>query len=66
MNNTPNPIQIQKFLGGLDYPADRKAILSKAKESGADDNVLRALESLPDKTYDGPTAVSAAVSDASS
>jgi hypothetical protein len=66
MNNAPNPIQIQKFLGGMDYPADRNAILSKAKESGADENVIRALEKLPDKKYDGPTAVSAAVSDAAS
>jgi hypothetical protein len=64
MNNTPNPIQIQKFLGGVDYPADRSALLAKAKDSGADENVLRALESLPDKSYDSPTAVSSAISDA--
>lgn len=66
MNDTPNPIQIQKFLGGVDYPASREALLSKAKESGADENVLRALEGIPDKEYDSPTAVSSAVSDAAS
>jgi hypothetical protein len=66
MNDKPNPIQIQKFLGGVDYPASREALLSQAKDSGADDNVLRALEGIPDREYDSPTAVSSAVSDAGS
>jgi hypothetical protein len=61
--DTPNPIQIQKFLGGVDYPASREALLSKAKDSGADSNVIKALEAIPDKQYDSPTAVSSAVSD---
>lgn len=63
MAETPNPIQIQKFLGGVDYPASRDALLSKAKDSGADSNVIQALEAIPDKEYDSPTAVSSAVSD---
>ncbi|MDQ0616020.1 DUF2795 domain-containing protein [Arthrobacter globiformis] len=63
MAETPNPIQIQKFLSGIDYPANREALISRAKESGADSNVLDALQSIPDKEYDSPTAVSSAVSD---
>lgn len=66
MNETPNPIQVQKFLGGVDYPATRDALLAKAKDSGADDDIMRALEGIPDKEYDSPTAVSSAVSDAGS
>jgi hypothetical protein len=66
MADTPNPIQIQKFLGGVDYPASCDALLSKAKDSGADSNVMQALEAIPDKEYDSPTAVSSAVSDSSS
>ncbi|ADX74211.1 hypothetical protein Asphe3_31010 [Pseudarthrobacter phenanthrenivorans Sphe3] len=66
MAETPNPIQIQKFLGGVDYPASREALLSRAKDSGADENVIRALEGIPDQEYDSPTAVSSAVSDSSS
>ncbi|MDQ1056138.1 hypothetical protein QFZ23_000039 [Arthrobacter globiformis] len=64
MAETPNPIQIQKFLGGIDYPASRETLLSRAKESGADTSVLDALQKIPDKEYDSPTAVSSAVSDA--
>jgi hypothetical protein len=63
MANTPNPIQIQKFLGGVDYPATKEALLAHAKDSGADSDVLDALQNIPDKEYDAPTAVSSAVSD---
>jgi hypothetical protein len=61
MPETPNPIQIQKFLGGIDYPARRDDLVDKAQQSGADDNVLQSLRNLPDKEYDGPTEVSEAV-----
>jgi len=64
MADAPNPIQVQKFLGGIDYPATKETLISKAKESGADSNVLDALQNIPDKEYDSPTAVSSAVSDA--
>ena len=63
MPEKPNPIQVQKFLGGLDYPVRRDDLLSKARESGADENVLSALEGLPDREYDSPTSVSSAISE---
>ncbi len=66
MADTPNPIQIQKFLSGIDYPAKRAELLSRAKESGADNNVMEALQALPDREYDSPTAVSSAISDSNS
>lgn len=53
-----NPIQVQKFLKGLDYPADKKAVLDKARSEGADDNVLDTLGRIPDRRYDGPNAIS--------
>jgi hypothetical protein len=62
MNDVPNPIQIQKFLGGIDYPANRETLIARAKESGADDNVISALEKLPDREYGRPTDVSEAIS----
>jgi hypothetical protein len=63
MAETPNPIQVQKFLGGMDYPVDKSTILSTAKDKGADDTVLQALERIPDVEYDAPTAISKAISD---
>jgi hypothetical protein len=63
MSDTPNPIQIQKFLAGVSYPADRKTLISTAEKEGADSPALDALKAIPDKEYDSPTAVSSAVSD---
>jgi hypothetical protein len=62
MSDTPNPIQIQKFLSGVDYPAEKNDIVQTAEKNGADDDVLEALRGLPEKSYDGPTAVSKAIS----
>ncbi|HKU29961.1 DUF2795 domain-containing protein [Arthrobacter sp. NyZ413] len=62
MNEAPNPIQIQKFLGGIDYPTNRETLIARAKASGADENAIAALQNLPDKEYGGPTDVSEAIS----
>jgi hypothetical protein len=55
----PNPIQMQKFLAGVDYPADRDTLIEHARSQGADDDVLQGLSQLPDRSFDGPNAVSA-------
>ncbi|WP_040792361.1 DUF2795 domain-containing protein [Nocardia paucivorans] len=57
-----SPVQIQKFLGGIDYPCDRDEIIFTAEANGADDNVLDLLSELPDGLYEGPNAISEAVS----
>lgn len=62
--NAPNPIEVQKHLGGIDYPASKDDIVSAAESSGADGDVLDALRAIPDRQYDAPTDVSSAVSDA--
>ena len=62
MSERPNPIQIQKFLGGVDYPASREELLRAAREAGASDDVIDALDRLPDRDYEKPTDVSGAVS----
>lgn len=62
MAETPNPIQIQKFLSGIDYPASKDTIVRTAEKEGADQNVLEALRRIPDGDYDAPTAISKAVS----
>nr|WP_200331421.1 DUF2795 domain-containing protein [Leucobacter sp. L43] len=63
MSASSNPIEVQRSLGGVDYPADRSALVDAARNFGASDDVVQALEGLPDQTYDSPTAVSEALSD---
>jgi len=62
MSDAPNPIQVQKYLGGIDYPASKDDIVSKAESAGADKEVLDALRGIADREYDGPTAVSQEIS----
>ena len=56
-----SPIDIQKALKGMDYPATKQQILEHAK--GSDKDVLEALQKIDDREYEGPSGVSAAVFD---
>jgi hypothetical protein len=57
----PDFIEAQKYLDGVDYPADRDALVEHARRHGADDEIVRTLEGLPDRTYDAPTEVSSEI-----
>lgn len=56
-----NPIQLQKYLKGIDYPANKQALIDRAKQEGADENILSTLEQLSDEEFETPTDVSKAV-----
>jgi hypothetical protein len=60
-----NPIQVQRFLGGVDYPAEKQALIDRAKEKGADERVMQALERLPQQSFETPADVSEAIGDQS-
>jgi hypothetical protein len=58
-----NPVQAQKFLRGVDYPASKGDLVKHAEQQGADENVLDVLRRIPDREYDGPNAVSKEISE---
>lgn len=57
-SGTPSPVQIQKFLGGLNYPVSKDKVLTKARQEGADERVMHALERIPARDYDSPVSIS--------
>ena len=61
MRIQPSPFRIQKFLGGLRYPARKHEVLERARSRGADDHLLRLLVLLPDRDYDSPISLSCEV-----
>ena len=61
-----NPIEAQKYLSGVSYPMSKDELVSTAQEQDAPDDVLEALRSIDDRSYDGPNAVTAAMADAGS
>ena len=56
-----NPIELQKHLKGVSYPASREDLMAAAEENGADDDVRSMLEQLPDEEYETPAAVNKAM-----
>ncbi|MCW2907675.1 MAG: hypothetical protein JWL68_2464 [Actinomycetia bacterium] len=57
----PEFIEVQKALSGMSYPATKDQLIRHAQEHGAGEDILNALRALPEKQYDGPNEVSAAV-----
>jgi hypothetical protein len=56
-----NPVQIQKFLDGIDYPANKQSLIDTARKNGADDKVMSMLNKLPDQDFNSPADVSRAL-----
>jgi hypothetical protein len=52
-----SPIEIQKALGGVNYPAEKEGLIKNAEKKYANDDVLSALKDLPDKKYESPADV---------
>jgi hypothetical protein len=60
-SDNPTPIELQKYLGGVDYPASRDDLVSTARDNGAPDDLVSALENSGRDSFDSPTEVSEAV-----
>ena len=56
-----NPIDVQKHLSGVEYPASKEDLVSHARDGDAPEEVLDTLQALPDRDYDGPTEMTKAV-----
>ena len=56
-----NPIQLQKYLSGIDYPTKKQDLIERAQQQGADDNVVQTLKSLPREDFNSPNDVSEAI-----
>jgi Protein of unknown function (DUF2795) len=56
-----NPIELQKHLKGVDYPASRDELVSTAESNGAPQEIVDALRDSDKDSFDGPSAVQQAV-----
>jgi hypothetical protein len=57
-----NPVQVEKFLKGIKYPATKMDVISCAERNGADKHVIELLERMPDQKFEQSTDVSKAIS----
>jgi hypothetical protein len=53
-----NPIRVQQYLSGIEYPAIKQDLIEHANREGADFKVIEALEDLPNRDYRSPSDVS--------
>ncbi len=56
-----SPIEVQKFLEGVDYPTRKADLVREAKRQGADETVRSTLERIRDEKFDSPADVSEAI-----
>ncbi|HEX5566065.1 MAG TPA: DUF2795 domain-containing protein [Streptomyces sp.] len=61
MARIKNPIELQKALGGMDYPTDRESLVRHARDKGAGEDVVKQLSELKKDRFEGPDDVSKAV-----
>ena len=57
-----NPIELQKALKGVDYPASKDDLISTANDNGADEEIMSFLNGLPDREFGGPNGVTKEIS----
>jgi hypothetical protein len=53
-----NPIEVQKALKNMNYPANKEDLVKHAKDREASDKVMQDIENLPDKEYTSAADVS--------
>jgi hypothetical protein len=56
-----NPIEIQKYLKGVDYPAGKDDLASAAESNGAPPEIVEALRNASQDSFDGPSGVQQAL-----
>ena len=49
--------EIQVYLKGINYPADKQKVIQTARNNGAPENVMSFLNRLPERQYNYPTDV---------
>lgn len=55
------PIQVQKYLKGMDYPATKNDLIEHAKKNGAEESVISMLQGMKTNKFNDPADVSKAL-----
>jgi uncharacterized protein DUF2795 len=58
-----NPVEIEKCLKGVNYPAKKNDLIKHAQQQGANQDVIETLKELRDANFNSPVDVSKAVSE---
>lgn len=56
-----NPIEVQRHLSGVEYPAKKDELIAAAEGNGAPQEVIEALQAMDPEDFGGPDDVQAAL-----
>lgn len=56
-----SPAQVQDYLEGVDYPANKTDLKKHARGQGADQKIVELINNLPEKDYNSPIEVTKAI-----
>lgn len=56
-----NPIEVEKSLKGIDFPAKKQDLLKHAQQKGAEQDVLETIKDLPEKEFHTAADVTKAI-----
>jgi len=56
-----NPIEVEKSLKGIDFPAKKQDLLKHAQQQGANQDVLETIENLPEEDFNNAADVAKAI-----
>lgn len=62
-NDRPMYFRVRAYLWEVTYPARKQDLIAHAKRKGAPDEVIAALQQLPDNEFEGPTTVTRYLAD---
>ncbi|MCL4383875.1 DUF2795 domain-containing protein [Patescibacteria group bacterium] len=60
--NNLNPVEIQKYLKGINYPINKTDLIKAAQSSGAEPEIIDVLQKMPGDHFGGPNEVTQALS----
>ncbi|HEU5441524.1 MAG TPA: DUF2795 domain-containing protein [Ktedonobacterales bacterium] len=52
-----SPIQLQKHLKGVNYPASKRDLVAKAQQNNASAEIVQKIQHLPADSFNGPKDV---------
>jgi len=56
-----NPVEVQRCIKGISYPASKDEVVSQAQANGATDDLVSALQSVDVERFEGPDDVQQAL-----
>jgi hypothetical protein len=61
MSQHVNPIEVEKSLKGIDFPAKKQDLVKHAQKRGADEKVIETIKDLPEDEFHNAADVAKAI-----